>query len=124
MSEESFGSYAKGLKKEISTYVDLKLEYTKLITYEKVAKVSAVSMSFLVIIFFAFFAFFFLSFAGGYYLGSIIGSVSLGFVFIAIIYLILLLVVIALRKKYFEKAIIEKVIEVLTDDDDETSGTQ
>jgi len=123
MTEESFGSYAKGFKKEILTYVDLKLEYTKLVTYEKVAKVSAVSMSFLVIIFFAFFAFFFLSFAVGYYLGAITGSVSLGFGIIAIIYLILLIAVIALRKKYFEKAIIEKVIEVLTDDD-ETSKTQ
>ena len=69
MNEQSFGTYAKEFKKDISAYIELRLEYTKLIAYEKIAKVSAVSLSFLVILFFAFFAFFFF-FCCGFLFGN------------------------------------------------------
>ncbi len=118
MNEQSFGTYAKEFKKDISAYIELRLEYTKLIAYEKVAKVSAVSLSFLVILFFAFFAFFFLSFAGGYYIGSLTGNNALGFGIISLVYIVLLVVVLVLRKKYFEKVIIEKIVDVLIEEDE------
>ncbi|CAN5374135.1 hypothetical protein BH11BAC2_BH11BAC2_11810 [soil metagenome] len=122
--EESIGTYVKDLKNEVSSYVDLKLEYTKLVTYEKIAKVSAASVSILLIGLFAFFAFFFLSFAAGFYIGQITGSDALGFGIITIVYILLLFIVIAIRKKYMEAAIVEKVIEALMEDDNERQSNE
>jgi hypothetical protein len=122
--EHSIGSFTKEFKKEISTYVDVKLEYTKLVAYEKIAKTSAASASFFIIAFFAFFTFLFLSITGGYYLGEVTGSVAKGFGIITITYLILLVAVITVRKKFFEEFIIDKVLAILTDDDDERNKTE
>lgn len=122
--DHSIGSFTKELKNEISSYVDVKLEYTKLVAYEKIAKASAASVSFLIIAFFGFFTFLFLSIAGGFYLGELTGSLAKGFGLITCVYLLLLLIVVSIRKKYFEDYIINKVIGVLTDDDDERKQSE
>ena len=98
--EHSLGSFTKEFKKEIASYIDVKLEYTKLIAYEKIAKASAASVSFLIIAFFGFFTFLFLSIAGGFYIGERTGSLAEGFGIITIVYLVLLIIVLLIRKKY------------------------
>jgi uncharacterized membrane protein YdjX (TVP38/TMEM64 family) len=118
--EHTFGTFAKELKQDISTYVEMRLEYSKLIAYEKISKLIGASSSLILIIFFAFFGFFFLSFTMGYYLGQVTGSLALGFGIITGVYLILL-IIIGLSKKKIEAIISNRVAAVLIEDDDERS---
>jgi uncharacterized membrane protein YdjX (TVP38/TMEM64 family) len=118
--EHTFGTFAKELKQDISTYVEMRLEYSKLIAYEKISKLIGASSSLILIVFFAFFGFFFLSFTMGYYLGQVTGSLALGFGIITGIYLILL-VIIGLSKKKIEAIISNRVAAILIEDDDERS---
>jgi lipopolysaccharide export LptBFGC system permease protein LptF len=119
MKEESFGSYAKDLKKDISEYVDLKVEHTKLLAYEKIAKLISASTSYLLIGLFSFFAFLFLSFTVAFYLGNITGSTAMGFGIVTIIYLVILLAILIFRKKYFENGMTNKIIGVLMEEDND-----
>ena len=121
--EHTFGTFARELKQDISTYVELRLEYTKLIAYEKVSKLIGASSSLLMIVFFAFFGFFFFSFTMGYYLGQVTGSVALGFGIISGIYIILL-IIIGLSRKKIEAIISNRVAAVLIEDDDERSNEE
>jgi uncharacterized membrane protein YdjX (TVP38/TMEM64 family) len=121
--EHTFGTFAKELKQDISTYVEMRLEYSKLIAYEKISKLIGASTSLILIIFFAFLGFFFLSFAIGYYLGQVTGSLALGFGIITGVYLILL-IIIGLSKKKIEAIISNRVAAVLIEDDDERSNEQ
>ncbi|HOS48298.1 MAG TPA: phage holin family protein [Bacteroidia bacterium] len=119
MKEESFGSFAKELKKDISEYVDLKVEHTKLLAYEKIAKLISASTSYLLIGLFSFFAFLFLSFTVAFYLGNITGSTAMGFGIVTIIYLVILLAILIFRKKYFETGMTNKIIGVLMEEDND-----
>jgi lipopolysaccharide export LptBFGC system permease protein LptF len=119
MKEESFGSYAKELKKDISEYVDLKVEHTKLLAYEKIAKLISASTSYLLIGLFSFFAFLFLSFTVAFYLGNITGSTAMGFGIVTIIYVVILLAILIFRKKYFENGMTNKIIGVLMEEDND-----
>jgi lipopolysaccharide export LptBFGC system permease protein LptF len=119
MKEESFGSFAKELKKDISEYVDLKVEHTKLLAYEKIAKLISASTSYLLIGLFSFFAFLFLSFTVAFYLGNITGSTAMGFGIVTIIYLVILLAILIFRKKYFENGMTNKIIGVLMEEDND-----
>ncbi|MFR7810159.1 MAG: hypothetical protein ACLU4N_13330 [Butyricimonas faecihominis] len=68
------------LKEDISTYVELRLELLKLNTYERVAKTMAVFSYGIVLVLLAFFAILFLFLALGFFLGELLGSMALGFV--------------------------------------------
>lgn len=118
--EHTFGTFAKELKQDVSTYVEMRIEYSKLIAYEKISKLIGSSSSLILIVFFAFFGFFFLSFTIGYYLGQITGSAPLGFGIITGIYLIIL-IIIGLSKKKIEAIISNRVAAALIEDDDERS---
>lgn len=119
MKEESLGSYAKELKKDISEYVDLRVEHTKLQAYEKIAKLTSAATSYLLIGLFSFFAFLFLSFTLAFYLGNITGSTTMGFGIVSIIYLVILISIFIFRKKYFENAITNKIIGVLMEEEND-----
>ncbi len=116
MSEQSFGTYAKEFKKDISSYIDLKLEYSKLILYEKIARISAISISSLVVLFFSFFVFLFVSISIGFYLGEKTGSNALGFGIISLLFLLILMIILLFKKKYIENTISEKFIEILMEE--------
>ncbi|HQF28604.1 MAG TPA: phage holin family protein, partial [Bacteroidia bacterium] len=111
--------FAKELKKDISEYVDLKVEHTKLLAYEKIAKLISASTSYLLIGLFSFFAFLFLSFTVAFYLGNITGSTAMGFGIVTIIYLVILLAILIFRKKYFENGMTNKIIGVLMEEDND-----
>lgn len=112
----SLSQHIKGIREEFAKYIELRLEYSKLMAFEKIAKLIASSSSILILAFFGFFGFFFLSFAFGYYLGEILGSLALGFAIVALIYL-LIIAILAVNRKKFENIISEKVIESLLEED-------
>ncbi len=112
----SISQHVKGIREEFAKYIELRLKYSKLIEFEKIAKLIASSSSILILAFFGFFGFFFLSFAFGYYLGEILGSLALGFTLVAFMYL-LIIAILAVNRKKFENIISEKIIEVLLEED-------
>ncbi len=119
MKEESLGSYAQELKKDISEYVDLKVQHSKLLAYEKIAKTTSAATTYLLIGLFIFFAFLFISFTLAFYLGNITGSTTLGFGIVTIIYIFILISVLFFRKKYIKNVITNKIIGVLMEEEND-----
>ena len=120
IEEKSIGEFIKELKKDASEYIELRLEHSKLVAYEKVAKLSASGLTAIVLGLIGFFGFFFLSFAGGYLLGELTGSIALGFGIISALYILLFVIILLIKKKYIEKVIVEKVIGILIEEHDQS----
>ena len=87
-----------GLKNDISTYVETRLELMKLNTYERVAKTMAVFSYGIVLVLLAFFAILFLFLALGFFLGEILNSVALGFLLVVGMYLLLFGLILLFRE--------------------------
>ena len=76
--EKDTGEIFRELKKDLSAYVELKLELLKLNTYERTGKVIAVLSYGVILLFLAFFAILFIFLALGFFLGDLFGSVRFG----------------------------------------------
>lgn len=77
--EKDAGEIFRELKKDLSAYVELKLELLKLNTYERTGKVIAVLSYGVILLFLAFFAILFIFLALGFFLGDLFGSAGAGF---------------------------------------------
>ena len=106
------------LKEELTTYVHLRLELFKVSSYEKIAKVTASLFSGLILIVLAFFVIVFASICAGFYFSALTSSNITGFGIIAGIYMLLLVIIIVFRKQLFEKMFVNKMIEILFENDD------
>lgn len=115
MNEQSFGDFGRELKKEISAYIDARVEYTKLSAYEKIGRMTASASSILLILVFAFFTFLFLSATAAIFLGNILNSQVAGFAIIAGLDLLILLFFI-FQRKTIEENITQRVIGELIKD--------
>ena len=113
--------YLTDVKKELSEYLELRLEVLKLSAYEKTARVSSSTASVLVLIFLGLFFLLFLFVTLGFYLAKVTGSYTTGFGIISVFYFVLLLVFVAIRKKVFEKFLANKIVEALTEDEEAVS---
>jgi hypothetical protein len=87
--------------------------------YEKTAKISAALFSSLVIVLLASLMLFFLSIALGFYLGALFESYGTGFLMVTGLYLLMLLPFIFFRKNWIEKTIINRLLEELTEKEEE-----
>ena len=76
--EKDSGEIFRELKKDLSAYVELKLELLKLNTYERTGKVIAVLSYGVILLFLAFFAILFIFLALGFFLGDLFGSAGFG----------------------------------------------
>ena len=108
--EKDAGEIFRELKKDLSAYVELKLELLKLNTYERTGKVIAV-LSYGVILLFL-----------GFFLGDLFGSVGSGFGVVAVLYL-LLIGIIVMNKDRISNKVLNVVISALTTNDDKTNAT-
>lgn len=120
--EHDDANWFNNLKEQLTEYVDLKIEITKLTIYEKSAKVAAVFSSVLVISFLTLFFFLFVFLAAAIWIGDMLGNRSLGFLIVACFYFLLLFVFLMIRKNVIEKRIIDKVIEILTEEEHEEAN--
>ena len=120
--EKNSGEIFRELKKDLSAYVELKLELLKLITYERTGKVIAVLSYGVILLFLAFFAILFIFLALGFFLGELFGSVSSGFGVVAVLYL-LLIGLIVMNKDRISNKVLNVVISALTTNDDKTNTT-
>ena len=119
--EKDAGEIFRELKKDLSAYVELKLELLKLNTYERTGKVIAVLSYGVILLFLAFFAILFIFLALGFFLGDLFGSVGSGFGVVAVLYL--LLGIIVMNKDRISNKVLNVVISALTTNDDKTNAT-
>ena len=113
--EKDAGEIFRELKKDLSAYVELKLELLKLNTYERTGKVIAVLSYGVILLFLAFFAILFIFLALGFFLGDLFGVV-------AVLYL-LLIGIIVMNKGRISNKVLNVVISALTTNDDKTNAT-
>jgi len=96
---------------DAKSYLDTKVEYTRLYLVEKISKIFAdVVTNALVIICFVL-AFLFGTFTLALFLSDVLGSYTKGFGCVALIYVFLALIVYFTKDKYIEKAIINFTIK-------------
>jgi uncharacterized membrane protein YozB (DUF420 family) len=107
------------LKDELVEYVELRSELTKLSTFEIISKAGVSLVSAMALVIFAFFFLFFLFLSLGFYFGKLLNSLYQGFGIIAFFYLLLLIIYLGLRKKYIEKPLMNKIIESLTENNEQ-----
>ena len=120
--EKDAGEIFRELKKDLSAYVELKLELLKLNTYERTGKVIAVLSYGVILLFLAFFAILFIFLALGFFLGDLFSSVGSGFGVVAVLYL-LLIGIIVMNKDRISNKVLNVVISALTTNDDKTNAT-
>lgn len=122
MEKESREIFSE-LKKDISAYVELKLELLKLNTYERTGKLIAVLSYGVVLMFLAFFAILFIFLALGFFLGDWFGSSGMGFAVVAILYVLLIGIIVTNKNKISDK-VLNVVIAALTANDDKNNATE
>lgn len=99
------------LYEDAKSYIDTKVEYTRLYLVEKVSKIFAdVVTNALVVICFVL-AFLFGTLTLALFLSDVLGSYTKGFGCVALIYLFFALIVYFTKDKYIEKAIINFTIK-------------
>ena len=112
-----------GLKNDISTYVETRLELMKLNTYERVAKTMAVFSYGIVLVLLAFFAILFLFLALGFFLGEILNSVALGCLLVVGMYLLLFGLILLFREKISARVTNEIITAMMSKDEKEDEET-
>ena len=108
-----------GLKNDVSTYVETRLELLKLNTYERVAKTMAVFSYGIVLVLLGFFAILFLFLALGFFLGEMLNSVALGFLLVVGMYLLLFFAILWFREKISAKVTNEIITAMMSKDEKE-----
>lgn len=115
-----------GLKEDISAYAGLKLRFFKLTAIERTARFLAVLSHGVILTALAFFALLFLFIALGFYVGGLLGSISLGFLIVGGVYLLLAVVAVLVRESIRVKLMNLMIEAVMSDqytDDTEDKPT-
>ncbi len=115
--EKNLADVFTDVKKDVTTYLDLRLKLLKLETYEKTGKIAAVMSFVFVILFIVFFAVLFLFLGLGYHLGNLLDNQALGMTLIGSIYLLILIIAILFRKSFMSKIFSLFIAELTADDD-------
>lgn len=111
------------LKKDVTTYIELKLELLKLNTYERAANVIAVLSQGVVLLLLAFFVTLFLALALGFYIGDQLGNTALGFLIVAGIYALLFFLII-LNKNRIRTRVSNTIIDTMMSKDEKHDEPQ
>jgi hypothetical protein len=112
------------IKKDVIAFFELKFELLKLSTYERTGKVLGVLSYGLILLFTAFFAFLFIFLALGFFLGELFNSQGLGFICVALLYLVLIMITTANKSKVIKKVENEIIAALMTNDDDKNNDTE
>lgn len=118
--DDSKADFFIRFKEEVIAYIHLRIELFKISSYEKIAKVGAAVFSGLIMMVLFFFVMIFISLMAGFYFSELTGSHIKGFSIVTGIYFLLLMICIVFRKPLFEKILVNKMIEILFENDDKT----
>lgn len=113
MKERSFQDYFRILKRDITKYVELKLELYRLNFTEGFSKIITKLVTVGVALVFGLIFLTFLLFTLAYFLGDILGATYWGFLIVSGIFLLIAVVFILLRNKIITNPIINSLISVL-----------
>ncbi len=98
------------LYEDAKSYIDTRVEYTRLYLVEKVSKIFADIVTNAAVVICFILAFLFGTFTLALFLSDVLGSYARGFGCVAVIYILLALIVYYTKEKYIEKAIINFTI--------------
>lgn len=125
MQEEKKEKGIEDLFEDAKSYIDTRVEYTRLYLVEKISKIFADIVTNAAVVICFILAFLFGTFTLALFLSDVLGSNTRGFGCVAVIYVLLALIVYYTKEKYIEKAIINFTIRnyfnKLADKDDEES---
>lgn len=123
--EKDFGSFIEGLKNNMVDYMEVKLQLTRVQTYEKISKVSSALFSSVILVLLFFFALLFVSVTAGFYFSKLMSGYLAGFGIVALIYVLLFAFVLLFKKSLIEKSFTEIIIKKLFEnyDEDEDNGS-
>jgi hypothetical protein len=111
--------FFRDLKVMVTDYVSARIKLLKLEIYEKAAKISASLFSSFVIAMLGIMVLFFLSLSLGFYFGALFDDYGSGFLVVTGIYLLMLIPFIIFRKSLIEKFIVNRLIEQLTEKEED-----
>jgi hypothetical protein len=100
------------LKKDVLEYIEVKLDLIRLHTAENLSRIFSNVATIAVIGYLLFFIILFISFAAGFYIGSLLDSNELGFLCIAGFYTLLLILFLAFRKQIVERPVIKAIVRL------------
>jgi len=109
--EENKEKDLKDLFDDAKSYLDTRVEYTRLYLVEQVSKIFADIVTNAAVIICFILAFLFGTFTLALFLSDVLGSYARGFGCVAVIYVLLALVVYYTKEKFIEKAIINFTIK-------------
>ena len=100
------------LRKDILEYIEVKLDLVRLHTAENLSRIFSNVATIAVIGYLLFFIILFISFAAGFYIGSLLDSNELGFLCVAGFYTLLLILFLAFRKQIVERPVIKAMVRL------------
>jgi hypothetical protein len=101
-----------GIRKDIQEYIEVRIDLLRLHTAENISRILSSAVKAVITGYLLLFILLFLSFAGGYFFGSLFHSTELGFLCVAGFYLLVLLIFLMLRKQIVESPIIKAVVKL------------
>ena len=100
------------LRKDILEYIEVKLDLIRLHTAENLSRIFSNVATIAVIGYLLFFIILFISFAAGFYIGSLLDSNELGFLCVAGFYTLLLILFLVFRKQIVERPVIKAMVRL------------
>ncbi len=110
---EELKSKAENLVKSIGDYAQTYYKLTVLKLSDKATGIAASVLAAVSVLFFGIFVLFFLGMALGFWLGSLLNSMALGFLLVAVFFLLLIIILFMLRKKIVFPVIRNSIIRKL-----------
>jgi hypothetical protein len=101
------------IRKEIQEYIEVKLDLVRLHTAEHLSKLISNASTLAIAGYLLFFILLFLSFAAGFFLGSLLHSNEAGFLCVAGFYILVLIVFLIFRKQIVERPVIQAIVRFL-----------
>jgi hypothetical protein len=100
------------IRKDILEYIEIRFDLVRLHMAENISRMMSSAINLTIIGYLLFFILLFLSFAAGFFMGSVFNSNELGFLFVACFYILVLVLFLVLRKKIVEKPVIKAIMKL------------
>jgi len=100
------------IRKDVFEYIEVKLDLIRLHTAENLSRIFSNAATIAITAYLLFMIIIILSFAAGFFIGSLLNSVESGFLCVGGFYLLLLILFLLLRKQIVERPIIKSMVRL------------
>ncbi|MBX7109748.1 MAG: hypothetical protein K1X61_13935 [Chitinophagales bacterium] len=121
MQEEEEKSFIRQLHDAGKEYLEARWQLARLQTFGKIAKVTAIILSFLIIALLACFTVVFVGLMSGFLLADLFDSNAIGFSIVGGLFILLLILLILKRESILEKPMTDKIIKALFEEEREAN---